>query len=249
MSAPVKGQQQDEYELELDRELDVTDDAKLERAAKAMLSPTPRAPSAGKGTLTTAGADLQGSVWEQWVSRQQAEASHNGIDTTDMSSLRARVASARRAASAEPALDPHRFDSALATGSGFTNTGIEATRERLAMLQATGAAEEAEISELKALLSRTLYTGGTNSYKRAGDVATASLQKLDDGQNDVSRHGASNPMPISLALLSCAFRLRCWAAPSPCAVERPAIESLRWQSIVTLRKRCVASAHTPPLRA
>lgn len=80
----------------------------------------------------------------------------------------------------------NRFDSKLATGSGYTNTGVGATKNRYQMLAEQASKEKQEVEELKELLSRTLYTSqyGTNTFKRAGNVATNSLQKLNDGQND-----------------------------------------------------------------
>ena len=95
--------------------------------------------------------------------------------------MKERVAQRRRAQSAR---GPGRFDSQLASGSGFTNTGRKATVDRLSVMAEASIKEAEEIDELKELLGRTLYTGGGNSYKRAGNVATASLMKLDDGQND-----------------------------------------------------------------
>ena len=104
--------------------------------------------------------------------------------------MKARVASARRhqgqpsSRSTSTKLDSNRFNSTLATASGFTHTGVKATRARIAELKAAAEKEAEEVAELQEILGRTLYTGGGNYFKRAGDVATSTLQKLDDGQND-----------------------------------------------------------------
>lgn len=144
------------------------DDPRLEKVARAMASaktPQAHAPPA--------------SVWDQWVASQLQMADHHA-------SMKERVEEARRRRpkSARVDLDPNRFNSTLASGSGFTNTGRKATESRLRHLADAAEREQEEVAELKTLLGKTLYTGGGNTYKRAGSVATASLMKLDDGQKD-----------------------------------------------------------------
>jgi len=153
---------------------------KLEKASRAMLSPSPM--SAPYKAMT--GRGEMGSVWDRWVATQTHSASQRGFDTSDPRSMKERVAAERRARTARGDKDKGRFDSQLATGSGFTNTGPEATKARIATLQQAAFKEKEEVQELKELLGRTLYTGGGNSYHRAGDVATAGLQRLNDGQAD-----------------------------------------------------------------
>lgn len=140
---------------------------KYDRAARAMLSPTPH-------TAHTAGG-ASGSVWEQWVSSQK-----NMAPARSAKSGR----SARSAGASSSRLGTGRFDSRLASGSGFTHTGPEATKARVLELRDKHDKEQREVEELKEILGRTLYTGGGDYFKRAGDVATASLQKLNDGQSD-----------------------------------------------------------------
>jgi len=141
------------------------DDPRLEKVARAMPSPAAKTP-----------AGQPKSVWDNWVAAQMQMA-ENPLSMKDR-------ASSRRTRSARSDLDANRSNSALATGSGFTNTGRKATEARVQELVETAEAEEQEVEDLKELLGRTLYTGGGNSYKRAGSVATSSLMKLSDGQND-----------------------------------------------------------------
>lgn len=149
-------------------EVTPTDDQpRLEKVARAMPSPAAKTPNTAKTP----------SVWDQWVSTQMSMAERP-------LSMKDRIASQRRPKSARADLDPSRFNSALATGSGFTNTGRKATESRLRMLAESAQKEKREVEELKELLGRTLYTGGGDTYQRAGNVATASLKKLNDGQND-----------------------------------------------------------------
>lgn len=159
------------------------DEARREKVAKAMLSPT--VPHTAKSTVSismadTGGYDANGSVWENWLATQKAKADGS-------LSMKSRVQSARRPrpnTARSGSSTPGRFDSKLASGSGYTNTGVQATVARKQELAKRALDEKAEIEDLKEILGRTLYTGGANSYKRAGDVATATLQKLDDGQAD-----------------------------------------------------------------
>ena len=90
----------------------------------------------------------------------------------DEGSVKRRVAELRKQRP-HTARDGSVFNSQLATASGFTNTGEEATRQRELTMAAAAAREAQEVEELKELLARTSYTGGGNSYKRAGNVATA----------------------------------------------------------------------------
>ena len=152
-------------------------------------------PSAGRtpksahfpGVVTPGGqlGESPTSVWDNWVATQKHKLNGGG-NTSPLPSMKSRIASARGSArgGSTALVDPNRFNSKLATASGYTNTGPEATVNRKQALAAAAAAERAEIEDLKEILGRTLYTGGSNSYKRAGMTATATLQKLDDGQND-----------------------------------------------------------------
>jgi len=146
------------------------DDARVEKVSRAMPSPT----------KTPSGAPS--SVWEQWLVSQRAK-----VDGTarmaDQNSVKRRVAELRKNRPNTARSDGH-FDSRLATASGFTNTGKEATVVREHTMAMAAIKEQKEVEELKELLARTSYTGGGNSYKRAGNVATASLMKLNDGQAD-----------------------------------------------------------------
>lgn len=146
------------------------DDARVEKVSRAMPSPT----------KTPSGAPQ--SVWEQWMVSQRAK-----VDGTarmaDQNSVKRRVAELRKNRPQTARSDGH-FDSRLATASGFTNTGKEATVVRKQSMAMAAKKEQQEVEELKELLARTSYTGGGNSYKRAGNVATASLMKLNDGQAD-----------------------------------------------------------------
>ena len=117
---------------------------------------------------------LPSSVWEQWLATQKGQAAQAKDPQTDESARR----------EGKTGSPPGQFDSRLATGSGFTNTGPAATKARLAAMEDAKKKEENEVEELKQLLSRTLYTGGGNSYIRAGQPATSGLRKLPDGQND-----------------------------------------------------------------
>lgn len=148
------------------------DDARIEKATRAMPSPTKTPASAGPPK----------SVWEQWLASQRAKV-EGSARMADEGSVKRRVAELRKQRP-HTARDGSVFDSRLATASGFTNTGKEATRQRELTMAAAAAREAQEVEELKELLARTSYTGGGNSYKRAGNVATAGLMKLNDGQND-----------------------------------------------------------------
>jgi hypothetical protein len=159
------------------------DEARRDKVAKAMLSPTVPHTAKSVSMASEAGYDPNGSVWDQWLATQKAKADGS-------LSMKSRVQSARRPRPNTARSDisttrlPDQFNSKLATASGYTNLGPEATKARKMELAKRQMSEQQEIEDLKEILGRTLYTGGGNSYKRAGDVATATLQKLDDGQND-----------------------------------------------------------------
>jgi len=148
------------------------DDARIEKVSKAMPSPT-KTPGGSAGP--------QASVWDQWLASQRAKVD-GSARMADEGSVKRRVAEMRKNRP-NTARDGH-FDSRLATASGFTDTGKAATVQRNEAMRAAAAQESREVEELKTLLARTSYTGGGNSYKRAGNVATAGLMKLNDGQND-----------------------------------------------------------------
>ena len=59
-----------------------------------------------------------------------------------------------------------------------------ATQELRDALREAAEAEEREVRELRYLLSKTTHTPAPGRFKRVGDVATNSLRRLDDGQND-----------------------------------------------------------------
>lgn len=144
------------------------DDPRLEKVARAMPSPSVKSATARKPA----------TVWEQWVATQMHMADQP-------LSMKDRVSQRRqRPKSARSDLESGRFSSKLGSGSGFTNTGRKATERRLQVLADATEKEAEEVEQLKELLGRTLYTGGGNTFKRAGNVATASLMKLDDGQSD-----------------------------------------------------------------
>lgn len=60
----------------------------------------------------------------------------------------------------------------------------ERTAARLKAMDDAKAKNDEEVEELKQLLGRTLYTAKAENYIRAGNVATAGLRKLNDGQAD-----------------------------------------------------------------
>lgn len=160
------------------------DEARRDKVAKAMLSPTVPHTAKSVSMASEVGYDPNGSVWDQWLATQKARADGS------LTSMKSRVQSARRPRPNTARSDmsttrlPDQFNSKLASASGYTNTGPVATKARRMELAKKQMSEQQEIEDLKEILGRTLYTGGGNSYKRAGDVATSTLQKLDDGQND-----------------------------------------------------------------
>jgi hypothetical protein len=150
----------------------VIDDARLEKVSRAISS-------RGPPKSATSEAGKQPSVWDQWLATQRDRSQSPTMSMKD------RIASRRAKSARRPdETDRSRFDSALATGSGYTNTGKKATVQREGIMAAAAAREKAELDDLQELLGRTLYTGGGNNFKRAGDVATSTLQKLNDGQAD-----------------------------------------------------------------
>ena len=150
------------------------DDSSLDKVARAMPSPCAKSPVARSPT----------SVWEQWVSTQVAVAD-NALSEMERAEQR-KVRSRSTRSSARSDLSTSRIDNKLVPGSpnGSTNTGRTATQSRLHLLADSAQKEQDEVRELQQLLGRTLYTGGAQKFKRAGNVATASLMKLSDGQHD-----------------------------------------------------------------
>lgn len=150
------------------------DEARMERIAKAMPSPTKTA------TSREVTVEAPQSVWEQWLASQRYRSETARGDGLTM---KQRIANARKYPQSARA-KPGQFDSKLATASGYTNTGKKATVERERAMEDAKKKEAAEVEDLKRLLSKTLYTANPDNYVRAGNVATAGLKKLPDGSAD-----------------------------------------------------------------
>lgn len=107
------------------------------------------------------------SEWERWVVNEKAKAAETARRRTEYERL-----------------SPSRSPQSARVPRTGTRRGKQATKERLQVMEDAVAKEKRELDDLKELLGRTLYTGGGNSFIRAGRPATLGLRKLDDGQND-----------------------------------------------------------------
>ena len=128
------------------------------------------------------------SEWDRWVDQQKRLAEL----TADMEVVEEGDV---------PKYEKRRPKSARSPKSA--RAGKEKTEARLAVLEAAKAKNDAEVEELKRLLGRTLYTGGGNGFQRAGNVATAGLRKLNDGQADSIADLRRRRVAEDLAALEC----------------------------------------------
>jgi len=111
------------------------------------------------------------SEWDRWVEQQKKLAAVTGHAEVVREGDVPMYAAKRRPKSARPVPKSAR-------------SAREQTASRLQAMSDAKAKNDAEVEELKMLLGRTLYTGGGNNFQRAGNVATAGLRKLNDGQAD-----------------------------------------------------------------